>query len=106
VFTINTSFANNASCFKALSDELRLNILFQLYTKGEKCVCELTDFFEISQSALSYHLRILSESGFLIKRQSAVWNLYSVNKEHFMYSFLKSLFKEKLKSTEIENSLK
>ncbi|WP_368294631.1 ArsR/SmtB family transcription factor [Dehalobacter sp. TBBPA1] len=91
---IDSSFSNYATCFKSLSDELRLNILFHLYQNGEKCVCELTDYFKISQSALSYHLKILSDNALLIKRQEAVWNLYSLNKEHFMFPMLKSLFKK------------
>ncbi|MCM1566720.1 MAG: metalloregulator ArsR/SmtB family transcription factor [Dehalobacter sp.] len=80
-----------------MSDELRLNILFHLYQNGEKCVCELTDYFKISQSALSYHLKILSDNELLIKRQEAVWNLYSLNKEHFMFPILKSIFKNQIK---------
>lgn len=80
-----------------MSDELRLNILFHLYQNGEKCVCELTDYFKIPQSALSYHLKILSDNEFLIKRQEAVWNLYSLNKKHFMFPMLKTMFKNKAK---------
>ncbi|NBJ15896.1 MAG: winged helix-turn-helix transcriptional regulator [Dehalobacter sp. 4CP] len=94
---MDPSFSDYASHFKSLSDELRLNILFHLYQNGEKCVCELTDYFKISQSALSYHLKILSDNELLIKRQEAVWNLYSLNKEHFMFPILKSIFKNQIK---------
>lgn len=76
---------------------MRLNILFYLYQNGEKCVCEMTEYFEIPQSALSYHLRILSDNDLIVKRQEAVWNLYSLNKTHFMFPMLRSLFKNKLK---------
>lgn len=92
---MDSLFSNYAGSFKALSDEIRLNILFHIYENGEKCVCELTDYFKISQSALSYHLKILSDNGLIIKRQEAVWNIYSLNKEHFMYSMLKKIFKNK-----------
>nr|WP_081580494.1 MULTISPECIES: metalloregulator ArsR/SmtB family transcription factor [unclassified Dehalobacter] len=85
--------SNYADYFKSLSDEFRLNILFYLFQNGEKCVCELTEYFNTSQSALSYHLKILSENGLLIKRQEAVWNLYSLNKDHFMFPMLKMVFK-------------
>lgn len=98
MLAIESSFSNYANCFKSLSDELRLNILFHLYQNGEKCVCELTDNFKIPQSALSYHLKILSDNELIIKRQSAVWNLYSLNKEHFMFPMLKSIFKNQAKA--------
>lgn len=75
-----------------------LSILFYLYQNEEKCVCSLTDYFKISQSALSYHLKILSDNGLLIKRQEAVWNLYSFNKEHFMVPILEKIFKNKLET--------
>lgn len=83
------------TCFKALSDELRLNILVYLYHNGEKCVCSLTEYFEIAQSALSYHLKILTDNELLTKRQDAVWNFYSLNKEHFMYPVLEQIFENK-----------
>lgn len=85
-------FSNYTSCFKALSDELRMNILFYLYQNEEKCVCSLTEYFNISQSALSYHLKILSDNGLLSKRQEAVWNFYSLNKNHFMFPVLEKAF--------------
>ncbi|WP_353853023.1 metalloregulator ArsR/SmtB family transcription factor [Dehalobacter restrictus] len=81
-----------------MSDELRLNILFYLYQDGEKCVCSLTEYFATTQSALSYHLKILTDNGLLIKRQEAVWNLYSLNKEHFMFPMLKTIFKNQIKA--------
>jgi Predicted transcriptional regulators len=80
-----------------LSDELRLNILFYLYQNDEKCVCSLTEYFKTSQSALSYHLKILSDNDLLIKRQEAVWNFYSLNKEHFMFPILEKAFKNQTK---------
>jgi ArsR family transcriptional regulator, arsenate/arsenite/antimonite-responsive transcriptional repressor len=97
--TIDTQYINYANCFKALSDELRLNILFYLYQNEEKCVCSLTEHFEIAQSALSYHLKILLDNGLLIKRQEAVWNFYSVNKEHFMFPILEKAFEKRINGT-------
>jgi len=93
VIKIDTQFSNYTNCFKALSDELRLNILFYLYQSEEKCVCSLAEYFKISQSALSYHLKILSDNELLIKRQEAVWNFYSINKGHFMFPILEKAFK-------------
>jgi ArsR family transcriptional regulator, arsenate/arsenite/antimonite-responsive transcriptional repressor len=94
--TIDTQFMNYTNCFKALSDELRLNILFYLYKNEEKCVCSLTEYFKTSQSALSYHLKILTDNELLIKRQEAVWNFYSINKENFMFPVLEDIFDKKV----------
>lgn len=95
VLNIDTVFSDYVNSFKALSDEFRLNILFYLYLNGEKCVCDLTDYFKISQSAISYHLKLLTDNGLLLKRQEAVWNFYLLNKEHFMFSMLEEVFKSK-----------
>ena len=51
-----------AKKFRALSDENRLKII-ELLLKGELCGCMLIDKLEISQPTLSYHLRILTDSG-------------------------------------------
>lgn len=46
--------------FKAFSDQRRLEIL-QCLSKGERCACELLKEFNLSQSNLSYHMKILIE---------------------------------------------
>lgn len=94
-------FSNYTTFFKALSDEFRLNILFYLYQNEEKCVCSLTEHFNTSQSALSYHLKILTDNGLLIKRQDAVWNFYSINKEHFLFPTLEDVFKSQFESASV-----
>lgn len=91
-------FPNYAKNFKALSDDLRLNILFYLYQNNEKCVCSLSEYFETAQSAFSYHLKILTDNELLIKRQDAVWNFYSINREHFLFPMLEQIFENKIKN--------
>ncbi|HEY9084871.1 MAG TPA: metalloregulator ArsR/SmtB family transcription factor [Candidatus Tyrphobacter sp.] len=54
------------STFFALSDATRRAILLRL-ARGEATVNELTDSFEISQPAISRHLKVLEEAG-LIRR--------------------------------------
>ena len=58
----------NAKVFKAFCDEKRLAIL-ELLRSGEKCACVLLDDLEIGQSGLSYHMKILCESGIVESRQ-------------------------------------
>ena len=44
--------------FKALADPKRLAILEQLRS-GEKCACVLLEPLDLSQSGLSYHMKVL-----------------------------------------------
>ena len=67
--------------FKALSDPIRLDILKNLYSAESVCVCELTDIFDISQSKLSYHLKLLLSANLISKTSRGKWNFYSVNKD-------------------------
>ncbi|MGL6105754.1 ArsR/SmtB family transcription factor [Romboutsia sp.] len=67
--------------FKALSDPIRLNILKKLYSAESVCVCELSSIFDISQSKLSYHLKLLLSAGLISKASEGKWNFYSVNKD-------------------------
>lgn len=61
-----------ASYFQALSDPLRLSII-NLLQERELCVCELQEILDISQSKLSFHLKILKEANLLQSRQQGRW---------------------------------
>ena len=73
-------FSKDAKIFKALCDEKRLMILDYLKS-GEKCACVLIDFMNIGQSALSYHMKILCESGIVKSRQEGKWTHYCLSQE-------------------------
>lgn len=60
---------NYVGLFNALSDELRLKILLYLYVNGEQCVCDISSFFDISQSNISYHLKILCDASIIKKKK-------------------------------------
>ena len=64
--------------FHALADEKRLAILVRL-TDGERCVCELVDEAGVGQSLLSFHLRVLKDSGLVQVRRVGRWGFYSVD---------------------------
>lgn len=68
----------NARVFKALCDEKRLEIL-ELLRGGEKCACVLLEQMDIGQSGLSYHMKILCDSGLVISRQEGKWTHYSLS---------------------------
>ncbi|MBN2851802.1 MAG: winged helix-turn-helix transcriptional regulator [Clostridia bacterium] len=69
-----------AKVFKAFCDEKRLYIL-ELLRDGEKCACKLLDNLDIGQSSLSYHMKILVESGIVESRQEGKWTHYTISKE-------------------------
>lgn len=87
---------NIDSVFKALSDPIRLDILKKLYSAESVCVCELTDIFDISQSKLSYHLKLLLSANLINKTSEGKWNFYSVNKDMISriltYDIIQKLF--------------
>ncbi len=68
----------NARVFKALCDPKRLSVLAQLRS-GEKCACVLLEALSMGQSALSYHMKILCESGLVASRKEGKWTHYSLS---------------------------
>ena len=60
---------------KALADPIRLDVIHAL-AQGERCVCDLTGELNLSQSKLSFHLRVLRKAGLLTDRQSGRWIYY------------------------------
>lgn len=79
------NYASDAKVFKALCDEKRLHIL-ELLRSGEKCACELISSMGIGQSALSYHMKILCESGIVTSRQDGKWTHYRLSKSGSAYA--------------------
>ena len=60
---------------KGLSDPIRLKVIEQLGA-GERCVCDLTTDLQLSQSRLSFHLKVLRQAGLISDRQSGRWVYY------------------------------
>lgn len=77
---VKHSYAEYVPVFKAISDETRLKILDML-SCGEMCASEILEQFKISQSTLSYHMKILSESGLVNGVRDGAWMRYTLNKE-------------------------
>ncbi|MRH43732.1 metalloregulator ArsR/SmtB family transcription factor [Aquibacillus halophilus] len=77
--------------FKALSDEIRLKVLYELNQRGQVCVCDLTDIIGLPQSKLSYHLKILLDVELVKREKIGTWNYYCLNEEE-----VKSLLSEEL----------
>lgn len=62
----------------ALNDETRVKILKFINIHGECCVCDLEHSFDMIQSRLSRHLKILKEAGFLRVDREGRWAFYSI----------------------------
>ena len=73
-------YQQQAKVMKAFCDENRLRILEQL-RGGEQCACKLLEHLVIGQSALSYHMKILVESGVVQSRECGKWTHYSLNED-------------------------
>lgn len=78
---MNTKYREYVLCFKALSDETRVKI-FDMLSNGELCACDILEEFNITQPTLSYHMKILSESGLVVSRRDGVWMKYSINRKN------------------------
>ena len=83
----------------ALNDETRIKLLMFIDTYGECCVCDLENSFEMIQSRLSRHLKILKEAGFLRVDRKGRWAYYSVRSP--LDEFRKSAIEE-IKTLDIE----
>ncbi|MGE5628114.1 MAG: ArsR/SmtB family transcription factor [Solirubrobacterales bacterium] len=77
---MNQSYSEYASLFKAVSDETRLKIIDML-SCGEMCACDILEEISISQSTLSYHMKLLTDSGLVNGRRDGAWMRYTLNNE-------------------------
>lgn len=60
----------------ALNDETRIRMLKFISSNGKVCVCDLEKSFDMIQSRLSRHLKILKEAGFLDVSREGRWAYY------------------------------
>ncbi|MDX8362600.1 MULTISPECIES: metalloregulator ArsR/SmtB family transcription factor [Bacillaceae] len=84
--------------FKALADKKRLQIMNILTQKGGMCVCDLAPLVNMTQSKLSYHLKILYDANILTRETRGTWSYYELNMEevnHLLSEELCCLFRPK-----------
>jgi DNA-binding transcriptional ArsR family regulator len=70
-----------ARLFKALGDPVRVELVSLVRrTEGEEaCFCDLADQFDMPQSSLSYHLKILVNAGVLHRERRGTWSWYRID---------------------------
>ena len=98
---LETAYQKDAKVFKAFCDPNRLAIL-ELLQGGEKCACVLLEQLNLKQSGLSYHMKILCESGVVASRQEGKWTHYRLNEAGREYA-VKRLLQLTTPVTEQEN---
>jgi ArsR family transcriptional regulator len=73
-----TSLELRAGVFGALGDPIRLSILDEL-SRDQRCVCELQGALGMAPNLLSYHLRILRETGLVEATRRGRWVDYRLS---------------------------
>jgi len=62
----------------SLNDETRVRILRFIDKNKEVCVCDIENSFDMIQSRISRHLKILKDGGFLRVERRGKWAYYSI----------------------------
>lgn len=63
---------------KLVSDKTRLSILCYV-REQELCVCDLVELLQLSQPAISQHLKKLREAGLVQERREGTWMHYRLD---------------------------
>ncbi len=72
------------SALKALSEPRRRELLEILRERGASSVGELTDRVDVSQQAVSLHMKALEEAGLVEARRQGTRHIYQVRPEGFL----------------------
>ncbi|WP_343840341.1 metalloregulator ArsR/SmtB family transcription factor [Salinibacillus aidingensis] len=79
-----------ANVFKLLGDKTRLTMA-KILDEDECCVCEFVEIFQMSQPAISQHLRKLRDAGVVKEERRGQWIYYSLNQASNLYPFVKQI---------------
>ena len=85
----------NVKVFKAMGDENRLKILILIYKKNI-CAKGIARHLDISEAAVSQHVKILKEAGLIIGYKRGYHVIYDLNKQILLeaQSFIKLLIED------------
>ena len=72
------NYEENAKVLKVLSDQNRLKIV-DILSCGERCACDILEFFDFTQPTLSHHMKVLMDAGVVNVRKDGLWSYYSLN---------------------------
>lgn len=77
--------------FKALSEPVRLRILFLLLNRTDLCVCDLVSVLDAGQSLISRHLAYLKNAGWVTSYRQGTWMHYQIETSTLPTSYLDTL---------------
>ena len=75
---------------KTVGIATRLQILKDI-TSGPLCICDLTTSLDMSQPAVSQHMRRMKEENIVHDDKRGKWTFWSLNAEHPQYPILLQL---------------
>ena len=78
---------------KLLGDPTRLTMM-KLLKSHECCVCEFVEIFNMSQPAISQHLRKLKDIKLVKEERRGQWIFFSINEQHEDYPFVSNILKQ------------
>ncbi|WP_342510255.1 metalloregulator ArsR/SmtB family transcription factor [Sporosarcina sp. FSL K6-2383] len=78
---------------KLLGDQTRLTMM-KLLQSHDCCVCEFTAMFNMSQPAISQHLRKLRDIELVKETRKGKWIFYSINEDHDDYPFIQNVLEQ------------
>lgn len=78
-------YERDSKIFKAFCDPNRLKIL-DILKSGEHCACKLLEILDVSQSTLSHHMKILTDSKIVNVRKDGKWSHYSLSREGIQFA--------------------
>lgn len=81
------SIKDASQVLKLLGDQTRLTIM-GLLKNNECCVCEFVEILDMSQPAISQHLRKLRDAGLVKEQRKGHWMFYSLNQEDDSFSLI------------------
>lgn len=76
--------------FKALSDPTRLKIIYVLF-ENSLCVCDIAQVLDMTQSAISHHLRVLRNLRLVKFKKEGKKVIYSLDDDHVVELFSQGL---------------
>jgi len=69
-----------ATVAKALSDPIRIQMVYLLEQRSDLCTCEFEELLGLGQSKVSYHLKILLDAGIVTRETHGTWSHYRLQK--------------------------
>jgi|SRR5699024_11076260 len=79
-----------AVILKLLGDQTRLTMM-KLMDHHACCVCEFVEIFQVSQPAISQHVRKLKDLGLVEEERRGQWIYYSIDKSSEYYLFIQPI---------------